>query len=458
MTQKTSSFGNVSTKLNRVAQLARQAPQMAFTTLSHHIDIEWLKEAHRRTRKDGAVGVDRMSASAYAENLTENLQSLLDRAKSGTYRAPAVRRVMIPKGSGKDLRPIGIPTFEDKVLQRAVTMLLSAVYEQDFYPFSYGFRPGRSAHQAVEDLRNLLMDMHGGVVLELDIRKFFDTLGHKHLRDFLSKRIRDGVIVRLIGKWLNAGVMYEAEIYKNEKGTPQGGVVSPILANVYLHEVLDKWFEEEVKPRMRGQAHLVRYADDGVLVFANEDDARRVMEVLPKRFEKFGLALHPEKTRLLSFKRPSKQGKPPSGSEGQGAGSFDFLGFTHYWGKSRQGNWVVQRKTSKSRFAGAVARVNDWCRSNRHRRITDQWSMLCRKLRGHFNYYGIPGNSDSIGRFRHCVRRIWHKWLSRRSQRAALNWEKMANLLKMFPLPLPRVFNPHIPLILRVCTPKSRMR
>jgi RNA-directed DNA polymerase len=302
------------------------------------------------------------------------------------------------------------------------------------------------------------MEMHGGVVLELDIRKFFDTLEHKHLREFLSKRIRDGVIIRLIGKWLKAGVMHEGRIERPKGGTPQGGVISPILANVYLHEVLDKWFMEEVQSRLQGKSHLIRYADDAVMVFSNEADAKRVLNVLPKRFAKYGLALHPDKTRLIPFMRPPKNGKPPKNTDDQDGNSFDLLGFTHYWGRSRRGNWVVQRKTAKSRFSRAVKRVDEWCRNNRHLPVSDQWRLLCMKLKGHYNYYGICGNSKSISRFRHCVRRIWRKWLSRRSQRGWVNWEKMATLLKRFPLPLPQVFNPHIPLILRVCNPRSRMR
>jgi group II intron reverse transcriptase/maturase len=337
-------------------------------------------------------------------------------------------------------------------------MVLEAVYEQDFYDFSFGFRPKRSAHQALEELREKTMEMRGGTVLELDIRKFFDTLDHKHLRELLSKRIKDGVIVRLIGKWLNAGVMQEGQIHRSEGGTPQGGVISPLLANVYLHEVLDKWFVEEVKPRLKGRADIIRYADDAVMVFSEDSDAHRVLEVLPKRFEKYGLTLHPDKTRLVQFRRPPKYGNQPKSTDGQGGSSFDFLGFTHYWGKSRKDNWVVFRKTAKSRFSRAVQRINEWCRTNRHQPISDQWRQLCRKLTGHYNYYGIPGNSKGLGRFRHCVRRIWRKWLSSRSQRGFVNWEKMAILLKRFPLPLPNVFNPHIPLILRVCNPKSRMR
>jgi RNA-directed DNA polymerase len=316
----------VSTKLERIAKLSREMPGVALTSLSHHIDVDWLREAYRRTRKDGATGVDGQTAEEYAEKLEENLQSLLARAKSGTYRSPAVRRVHIPKGSG-GTRPLGIPTFEDKVLQRAVAMVLEAVYEQDFLDCSYGFRPGRSAHQALDELQHQAVCMAGGWVLEVDVEKFFDRLDHARLRQILQRRVRDGVVLRLIGKWLNAGVLEDGSIVRPEAGTPQGGVISPILANIYLHEVLDQWFEHEVKPRLASKAVLVRYADDAVLLFANESDARRVLAVLPKRLAKYGLTLHPTKTRLTAFRRPDRM--PPSGGGRPGPGTFDLLGFTH---------------------------------------------------------------------------------------------------------------------------------
>jgi group II intron reverse transcriptase/maturase len=242
--------------------LAKQSPQMAFTSLNHYLDLDWLREAFRRTRKDGAVGVDGQTWADYAEHLEANLQSLLDRAKSGTYWAPPVRRVHIPKGTGSETRPIGIPTLEDKVLQRAVVMVLEAIYEQDFHDGSYGFRPSRSAHQALDSLWTQTMKSGGGWILEVDIRKFFDTLDHAHLREFLQRRVRDGVLLRLIGKWLNAGVLEDGCLTHPESGSPQGGVVSPILANVFLHYVLDEWFAAEVQPRLRGRAFLIRYADD----------------------------------------------------------------------------------------------------------------------------------------------------------------------------------------------------
>jgi RNA-directed DNA polymerase len=430
------SSDTVSPKLERVAKLAKQAPDMAFTSLSHLIDIDWLREAYRRTRKDGAVGADGQSAGEYAANLEDNLRSLLDRAKSGTYRAPPVRRVHIPKGTGSETRPIGIPSFEDKVLQRAVAMVLEAVYEQDFLDCSFGFRPGRSAHQALEALRDEMMQVGGGWALEVDIRKFFDTLDRGHLREMLRRRVRDGVLLRLIGKWLNAGVLEAGQLSHPEGGTPQGGVISPLLANVYLHEVLDAWFERDVKPRLRGRALLVRYADDAVILFTCEEDARRVMDVLPKRFGRYGLALHPEKTRLVDFRRPRP---PPSSRSGDGGpagpGTFDLLGFTHHWARSRRGFWVVKRRTASDRFSRALKRVSDWCRRNRHLPVKQQWATLGAKLRGHFGYYGLIGNSRSLERFRFAVVHVWRKWLSRRSQRAHMAWDRMNCLLERYPLP-----------------------
>ncbi len=282
--------------------MAKQSPQMAFTSLAYLMDLDWLKEAYRRTRKDGAVGVDGVTADEYEQELEGNLQNLLDRAKSGTYRAPPVRRVHIPKGgSTTETRPIGIPTLEDKILQRAVVMLLEPIYEQDFVDCSYGFRPGRSAHQALESFRTQLMDCRGGYVLEVDIRKFFDNLDHGHLRTFLQLRVRDGVLMHLIGKWLSAGVMEDGSVSYPDSGSPQGGVVSPLLSNVFLHYVLDLWFEHDVKPRMRDRAFLIRFADDFVIGFRDARDARRVMEVVPKRFGKYGLTIHPKKVTARPF-------------------------------------------------------------------------------------------------------------------------------------------------------------
>lgn len=336
---RTSDREDISTRQQKIAQLASGAPQMVLMTLAHHIDLVWMEEAYRRTRKDGAVGVDGVSAAAYEQRLQVNLSDLLERFKSGCYRAPPVRRVPIPEVGTKDkTRPIGIPTLEDKVLQRAVLMVLEPVYEQDFLDCSYGFRPGRSAHQALEALWKGLMAMGGAWVIDLDIRAFFDSMDRTHLNAFLDQRVRDGVIRRALGKWMQAGVMDAGVIIYPERGSPQGGVISPLVSNVYLHAVLDQWIEHEAKPHLRGQAMMVRFADDALLALAQEEDARRVLEVLPKRFARFGLTLHPEKTRQMDFRGPARIGGR-SGSQRER--SFDLLGFTHYWGRSRTGRWVV---------------------------------------------------------------------------------------------------------------------
>ena len=429
----TSGPGSVCTKQQRIAELAKQAPQMGLTSLAHHIDLHWLYEAYLRTRPDGAVGVDGQTIQDFNQRLGDNLKALLEQAKSGTYRAPPVRRVHIPKGTGNETRPIGIPTFADKVLQRAVVMALEPIYEQDFLDCSYGFRPGRSAHQALAKLWQQTMAMGGGWILEVDIRKFFDTLDHAQLRELLRRRVRDGVLLRLIGKWLNAGVLEEGVRTTPAAGTPQGGVISPLLANIYLHYVLDVWFEQEVKPRLRGGAFLIRYADDFVMSFACEEDARRVLEVLPKRFGKYGLTLHPEKTRLVPFQRPARPLSETSEEEAR-PGTFDLLGFTHYWGRSRRGAWVVKRQTARSRFRRALRSIADWCRLNRHQPVGQQCQTLGQKLRGHFAYYGITGNLRALQCFRYRTVLSWHKWLARRRS-GSLPWPAFAALLQRFPLP-----------------------
>lgn len=426
---ETSSSTSVSTKLLRIAKLAKEMPEAALTSLSHHIDIGWLREACKRTRKDAAVGVDGQTWHEYEKDLEGNLRSLLDRAKSGTYRAPPVRRVHIPKGTGKETRPIGIPTLEDKILQRAVVMVLEAVYEQEFLPCSHGFRPRRSAHGALHALRESAMEMNGGWLLEVDIRRFFDTLDRSHLRQILTQRVRDGVLLRLIGKWLNAGVLEEGSVSYPEMGTPQGGVISPLLANVYLHEVLDKWIAQRVAPKLQGRVRLIRYADDFVLLFDRERDARRVFAALPKRFAEYGLTLHPDKTRLIEFRRPNHW------EQSKAKVSFDFLGFTHYWGRARTGGWCLKRETAQDRFSRGLRNVKQWCRIHRHLPLPEQHRILAMKLRGHYAYYGLTGNFPRLRCFRDEVRRLWRKWLDRRSRHAAMTWERFQRLEMRYPLP-----------------------
>jgi RNA-directed DNA polymerase len=429
--------GTVSTRQERIAELAKIHRDKPVFSLAHHVDADWMRAAFARTRKRGAVGVDGTTAEAYEANLDANLGALIDRMKSGTYRAPPVRRVHIPKGDGSQTRPIGIPTFEDKVAQRAISMLLEPIYEQEFYDFSYGFRLGRSAHQALDALMQGARELGGGWVLDVDVSKFFDTLDHEQLRDLLRKRVGDGVVVRMVGKWLNAGVLEGGIIHHADLGTPQGGVISPLLANIYLHEVLDDWWVKEVLPRLRGRAFLIRYADDFVVVFNDHSDALRVQEVLPERFARFGLTLHPTKTRLVPFRMNAGDDRrePPPGS-------FDFLGFTHYWGRSRNGSPTILRKTASPRFSRALSAVNQWLRQKRHLPVAAQAEALGEKLRGHYEYYGIRGNSRAINRFAYEVRVLWRKWLSRRSQRAWLTWDAFNRLLTKYPLPPARLAHP----------------
>lgn len=430
---RTESRTSVSTRLSRIAELSRKHPESAHTTLAHHIDEEFLKEAWRRTRKDGAAGADGATAADYAANLDANLRELLGRFKLGTYRAPPVRRVHIPKANGKT-RPIGIPAFEDKVLQRAVTMVLEAVYEPEFIEGSYGFRPGRSAHDALEAIRQCLRGGHGGWVIEADIESFFDRLDHGHLREFLGKRVKDGVIVRAIGKWLNAGVLEAGQLFYPETGSPQGGVISPMLANIYLHEVLDVWFTREVQPRLRGRAELVRYADDFVIMFQLQEDAERVMEVLPKRFGKYGLTLHPAKTRIVDFKGPKGHEVDETRRS-----TFDFLGFTHYWGKSLRNTWMVRRKTARDRLSRTIGRVWEWCKANRHLPLRVQHRSLVLKLHGHYGYFGVNGNERALRGLREATRRAWRYWLNHRGGKRRMTWPRYTALLAYFPLPYPRL-------------------
>jgi RNA-directed DNA polymerase len=433
---------NLSTKRQRIAELARSKRGVALSTLHHVIDLEWLKEAYRLTRKDGAPGIDGVTAADYAENLEANLLDLLDRMKSGRYQAPPVRRVYIPKGDrAGSLRPLGLPTFEDKVCQRAIVMVLELVYEQDFLPYSYGFRPGRSAHQALQDLRTGFMRHGLRWVIDLDIEKYFDSIPHPHLRSFLDRRVTDGVIRRMIDKWLKAGVLEDGLLRHATEGSPQGGVISPCLSNIFLHHVLDEWFENEVKPRLKGRSTLVRFADDAVLAFADFRDAQRVLDVLGKRLARYGLTLHPDKTRFVDFRSYRPEGKDHPDTDGP---TFTFLGFCHVWGKSRKGKTVVRQVTAKQRYARALAAVTEWCRKHRHLPIPEQHTQLVAKMRGHYAYYGIAGNSRRLSWYAYQVRRIWRKWLSRRDRGSSLNWSRFNELLKRHPLPVPQIVHRYI--------------
>jgi group II intron reverse transcriptase/maturase len=429
--------GSVTTKLQRIAKLAWKDRSRVFTSVAHAIDLEWMKEACRRTRKDGAAGVDGCTWADYATNLDANLSTLATKIRAGTYRPPPVRRAYIPKARGGE-RPIGIPSFEDKIAQRAVAMLLEAIYEQDFSPFSYGFRPGRSAHQALKELQRRPTYWRRCWVIDADIQSFFDTIDHTKLRSILDQRVRDGVIRTLVDRWLNAGVLEQGRITRSDEGTPQGGVISPLLANIFLHEVLDQWVQRDVRRRLKA-VQCLRYADDFVLLFQTEDDARRVMAVIHKRFERFGLKLHPEKTRLLSFDSPGLGTK-----RAQRERSFDFLGFTHFWVLSQKGHWVVKQRTAKGRFARGLRALKARCREMRHHTLREQHEAMCRMLRGHFNYYGITGNGDALARFRSVAMRLWGRSLARRNNRR-FAWRRFLPMLERYPLPMPRPIHSVVP-------------
>jgi group II intron reverse transcriptase/maturase len=418
--------------LVRVAEAARRNPGRLLS-LAHHIDVEALRRAYHRIRPNAAVGVDGVSKEAYGENLEENLRDLHARLKSMRYRHQPIRRVHIDKGGGKT-RPIGISCVEDKIVQESLRELLEAIYEQDFRECSYGFRPGRSPHDALTALDRAVNRGGANVVLEADIVAFFDRIDRKKLSQLLGRRLADKSLMRLIGKCLHVNILEGGVEWSPELGTVQGSTLSPLLANVYLHHVLDVWLEEEVQAELRGKVTLVRYCDDFVIGIERPDEAVRVLELLEQRLAAFGLELHPDKTRRVDFRRP-----PGNQRKGKGPGTFDFLGFTHYWRRSRRGRWHMATKTSRVRLRRAIRNVYDWCRSHRHESVPAQHRALKRKLQGHYNYFNVRGNTKAIGRLAHSARRAWLKWLRRRSQRSRLTYERFNDLLRDYPILPPKV-------------------
>ena len=426
---KTQSFANVSTKQDRIAEQAAACPDMVFTTLHHHIDLEWMLCAWSLTRKDGAVGIDGVAAADYEESLESNLLDLMGRIKSGSYFAPPVRRAWIPKADGAQ-RPLGIPTLEDKVAQRAVLMLLEPIYEKGFLPCSYGFRPGRSAHKALADLRTGLAVERLHWVIDADISKYFDSIDHGHLRASLDLRIKDGVIRRMIDKWLAAGVLDEGVLRRTETGVPQGGVISPILSNVFLHHVLDRWMAAKVAPHI-GAHRLVRFADDFVIAFRNRRDGERVLAALGRRFAKHGLTLHADKTRFVDF-------RPRSGGGDGGRYCFDFSASPTCGAGREGGGWW---SGSSRPGAGSIvpAGRHGLVQAHRHLPIAEQHGHLASVIRGHCGYYGLTGNSKRLNAFRSVVIRCWRRWLGRRHRNGRLPWAVMNALLNRLPLPPAKV-------------------
>jgi len=422
----------VSTKLARIAEQSKRDATLVFTTLAHLMDEDFLTEAFHQLRKDAAAGIDEVTATEYEVNLKGRIADLHRRLVAKEYRAQPARRVWIPKGDGGQ-RPLAILVLEDKIVQRAVAMLLEAIYEPHFCEFSFGFRRQRSAHQALTYLRQQCLEHDINWIIDADIQKFFDTISWEELRTILQKRVNDGAILRLIGMWLHVGVVEGDRVTNQEMGTPQGAPISPILANIFLHTVLDEWFQNDVRPRMNGSCFLARFADDFVMGFNLKSDAERVFQVLPKRFERFGLRIHPEKSRMVQFSRPYwKQGKGP--------GSFAFLGFTHYWGKTLSGGWTIKRKTQGKRLSRFLSGIGDWCKEHLHEAMAKQYGILSAKLRGHYQYYGVRGKFKMLEVVYEGTRVKWKKWLSRRNSKDRMGWEKFAaQVEEIFGLPKPRI-------------------
>lgn len=420
-------------KLLKVAERAKRAPEAQMLALAHHLDEELLREAYRRIRKDAAVGVDGVSKEQYGERLDDNIRALHTRMREGRYRHEPIRRVQIPKAPGKT-RPIGISTIEDKMVQNALTMVLEVVYEPVFLDCSYGFRPGRSAHDALRAINAACMRGEVNWVLEADIESYFDSIDRKKLMEMLRQRVNDESFLRLVGKCLHVGVLEGEQYTEPDVGTAQGSVLSPMLGNIYLHHVLDTWLDREVRPQLGGKVCLVRYADDLVIGFERREDAEKVMGMLHQRMAEHGLRLHPEKTRLVPFSRPSRRQ-----DDGKGPGTFDFLGFTLLWKRTRKGHWGQHFRTRKARLQRAKVALNDYCRRHRHEPVKEQQASLCRRISGHINYFGVNGNFASVARLVRAAERIWYKWLCRRSQRTRLNWRRFGDILKAFPLPRPGI-------------------
>src|SRR5260370_27662168 len=397
---------------NRIGEVAKEDPKRQFSSIAHLHTGEKLYEAFRSLRKKASAGIDSVTYQQYETNAEENIRQLHQRLKEGKYRVQPLRRVYIPKEDGKQ-RPISIPALEDKIVQKAVVNLLNAIYEQDFLDCSYGFRPGRGQHQALEEVGRIICTRPIGWILEIDIRLYFDSIVRSALVEMIEKRGTDGSGLRLIGKCIKVGVIEDGRLLMSETSTGQGQPISPLLANVYLHHVLDKWFEDAVKSRLKGEAYEIRFADDAILCFQHREDAEKVLAVLPKRFEKYGLTLHPEKTGLIELaryaaKNGKKQGKKPE--------PFNFFGFVHMCGRRRQGKVHLDMKTIAKRFRRGLKAVGDWCKRHRHDPVKEQQKTLNAKLRGHYQYYGRPTNYRSIWQFYRRFQRIWKEWLGRRTR------------------------------------------
>ena len=437
---RTQGRGGVPSALERVREAAQKDKGERFTALFHHVyDVNRLKEAYYGLKRQAVPGVDGETWQHYGQNLEGNLKGLSERLKRGAYRAKPVQRAYIPKADGKE-RPIGIPTLEDKIVQRATVEVLNAIYEKDFLGFSYGFRPGRNPHLALDALAVGIMRRKVSWVLDADIRSFFDTLSHEWLVKFIEHRIADRRVVRLIQKWLNAGVLEEGKRIRREEGTVQGGSVSPLLSNIYLHYVFDLWVHWWRSHRANGEVIVVRFADDWVAGFQYQSEAQKFLRELKERFARFGLELHSEKTRLIEFGRFAAQSRLARG-EGKPE-TFDFLGFTHICGRKRNGKFTVLRKTVRKRWQSKLKEVSQELRTRMHRPVPEQGAYLKSVLLGHMRYYGVPMNGRSLNAFRYALYRVWWKVLRRRSQKHSLTWKRMERLIVAW-FPSVRIYHPY---------------
>lgn len=426
------------TALARIAGIARNKPEEKFTSLYHHINVELLLKCHREIPAYKAAGVDQVTKAEYEVNLMENLNDLVEGLKQWSYKPQPVRRAYIPKGDGKTMRPLGILAYEDKLVQLALTRLLEPIFEQSFLSFSFGFRPGKSCHDALKALNRIIEKGKISYVVDADIRGFFDHVNHEWLMKCLEQRIADSNIKRLITRLLKAGIMVDGKWEPSDEGTVQGGSISPLMANIYLHFVLDLWFERVVKKSCRGEAEIVRYCDDFVCCFQYKEDAEKFYLELKQRLAKFGLEIAEEKSKLLAFGRFAEATCKKQGM--RKPDTFDFLGFTHYCSKSRNGRFRVKRKTSRKKFTAKIKAFKLWIKEARHQGIKDIWETVHTKLNGHYRYYGITDNSEMLYNYRYEVSKLLFKWLNRRSQRKSYDYEKFNRYLKWNPLPEPRIF------------------
>ena len=423
------------TSLEWLKVKAQEEPETVFTSLAHRIDFHLLKQAFKKVRKNKSCGVDKVTAGSYGENLETNLYNLLQRLRRGQYVAQPVKRIWIDKEGGKK-RPIGITVLEDKIVQKAVSMILNSVFDNGFHDFSHGFREGHSQHQALHELREQCCKLNINWIIDADVSGFFDNINKQMLISIIKQRVNDGGILRLVGKWLNAGIDEGGELQYPEKGTPQGAVISPLLSNIFLHTVLDDWYVNEVKPILRGRSFLVRFADDFIIGCEAKSDAYMVLELLKERFKLFDLSLHPEKTKLVPFGRLAKSVKVNNVT-----GTFNFLGFTFYWSKSRKGYWVIKKKTIGKRLCRFLKSMWEWCRKNRHKPLNEQYEKLNVKLRGYYQYYGVRGNYKALESVFVHIEKFWRHWLGRRSHTGGITGSIFEKIRQKYPLLKPRIIH-----------------